>query len=39
MPPAGQYHDALSTAHALHTALEKAALPSPYVLVGPQPVV
>ena len=33
-PPAGQTHDALTIAHALHTALANAGIPGPYVLVG-----
>lgn len=33
-PPAGQPHDALGNARALHTALANAGLPGPYVLVG-----
>lgn len=33
-PPAGQPHDALSNAQALHRALANAGIPSPYVLAG-----
>ena len=33
-PPAGQSHDALTIAHALHNALETSGIPGPYVLVG-----
>jgi pimeloyl-ACP methyl ester carboxylesterase len=33
-PPAGGTQDSLSTANALHAALEKASIPGPYVLVG-----
>jgi pimeloyl-ACP methyl ester carboxylesterase len=33
-PPAGQPHDALGNARALHTALANAGIPVPYVLVG-----
>lgn len=33
-PPAGQPHDALGNARALHSALDNAGIPGPYVLVG-----
>lgn len=33
-PPAGQTHDALTTAYALYKSLENAQVPGPYVLVG-----